>query len=204
MIFYVLRIALTGLILVLEFILMRKLLKISGKKLLIIMTLSFYIVSAILCQIPFEEKILKFNKVEHAFRYRFFNKRIERIIEKDDYCFVIYKNNNNSFSYTYFLKENGKWRLDNLNYPSVEFEFKMLCSLTIVRIPETENVLLIVRYTNETKEKIEVTDVLGSKFENITQENMPEFKRYYTVIENNLDDYYLIINGESIYVDLNI
>ena len=157
--------------------------------------------------IPFEQPFLKFDTLSEAIKYRIPNIHILRKWEKEDYAFIIFREDIATAGYKYFLKTDGKWQLMPEIYCDLKYFQHGDYTIIYYEIPNRE-VFIYVRYLKnkggKAHSKISVSDSLNSNFDEDIFKLDKKYKynfmyNYYTFIPELNEDYYIKINNEKIY-----
>lgn len=197
----ILRIFIVIIVLTMYFLLIRKKLNVITISISLIIGFSLYI---ILCIVPFERNFIGFNSIEDTIEYQYSKtiKENEPIYIRKGEKSALVKLEGTTIPYL-FEVENGKWRMHkdkNIIQKAIpEWGY------TIVKIEsKSENKSYIVLINglkeNEIKEQ-EILDNCNSKFETMRYEVINKEMSgviFYTMIENNIENYKLYVNGKTI------
>ena len=154
--------------------------------------------------LPIEENWVRFDTPEEAFEYTYFNKKILQVIEDEECAFIVYEDSNMGVMYISLDKEDGQWKMHNaysaysinlkpLGYESIIYVTNSDCSKTLIIIEE------YFLKTNQGRKIIE--DNLNSEFKcfHTLRESTGQYTVFtYTVIEANIDNYELRLDGEIV------
>ena len=143
----------------------------------------------ILCLVPYEKLVFKFDSAEEAFRFSYPSNKILAKEIGDDYGVFFYDEENKMICLTYFVKKNGKWEFkkDGFNFGLKTIK-KNNYIIRTLKLSKKGNTLIWVDGFNIHN----ITDSLGSKFQHFGT------LQEYTVVKKLPKDYYLIINDEKI------
>lgn len=154
----------------------RKIFKIS----ILIISILFYALSSNL----YIENVIGFKSAEQLIRYKN-NGNIEKIVENNNNCFLIYSKKNGDLSFQSTYEKNGRWYFNNLKTDYV------WCGNSAVAICKERkaNYYLVVMFVNDEK----IKDNQNSQFQ--YYEYSLDNKLYYTYLSVLDDNYELTIDN---------
>lgn len=195
MVFIILRLALLALLLVIAFLLKRKL-KLN-KKCFILTIISAFVLTTVAGLIPIENTFVSFSNPESAYSYNHIA-NVEMIISGEESDFVIGEKDDINI-YGIVPKSNGKWKVG------------MGTDIKNVSQINSENIIVyIYQYKNTNDYYVTVYDIEGkvcdisdnrnTEFQVLERQNIKLNKSFYTYIAhiNNYDGYMLKVNDKNI------
>lgn len=177
--------------------------------------LSFFIFICLLLfasiiEIPVINCFANFKTPESAFAFSH-TQEIADVVEGEESCMVFYKQDNNSYSQEYFLKIKDRYKITS-SFSAKEIynncskygdysvynvkgtnDYYLIGFLTLT----DENSLTVINSKNEEVKRIIETPAVADKFKEKYNIN-DKYVFLYDVIDEPLNNYYLIINGEKI------
>ena len=162
-----------------------------------------YLIFQISLTIPFESNLIKFDTPNDAFHYTYINENIIKVIESDNCAFIFYGKDGSEVKYTYVDKDDNKWRLHNpylpINFKSQLHGLDFVTRITDIKMHKQ---LVVIKQG--------ALSPVGTKV--IKDNQNSEFKYfsckyshadyyigiYYAVIDSDLKDYTLTIDGEAV------
>lgn len=178
------------------------LIKKHTRKKIIILIITLLVIYQVIMVILIEENFIKFDTLEEAFNYSYSDYQIIRIIEKDEYAFVICsKNDGTTKRYTHFIKNNEKWKVTSPNAEGTKSKGTSKGFLISVnKIKQKNSMFVSIGYFDILYENPDIRDSINSDFMLNKELETTEY-RYYSriaIIEDVPEDYYLIIEREKI------
>lgn len=194
MFYNLVRYIITGVFLLIAFIIVKKL-SLSKKK-AIFAFVAAYIISVVISGVPFENVFFTFDSPEQAFEYSE-RGEILMVSEAEESSIVAYKKDNKTYSHFVVYKENGgyklanEWSLKRIHHKSTE-----TLKFTIYKIDGTQDYFLTVfGFASEN----EVLTDSNSKVFDLRYEVNDGLYRYYSAFAIDYSSQYkLYFNGETI------
>lgn len=151
---------------------------------------------------PIEQRWVKFDTIEQAFKYSYPEDEIVKIIEKDNYAIVIYDFDNRGRTVTFFKKVDNKWLVTNGSNSKQKLYYTQQYGIITDRSTDGKTKFIAISFSNITgaNKEISISDNYNTKFIYVeTMEKSGDMMyEYYGIIENIKDDYYLTINGNTV------
>lgn len=154
--------------------------------------------------IPFENYIVNFESPEKAFKYRYFNTNIIRVVEEENCAFIFYGEDGSSVSFAGFEKKEGRWKVPNQVGTYKEKSYIVgHYFVDTIEVQRDRKKMIIISDGNLQKPEsnMKIGDNYNSQFTSFyCKYKYADYYTvfYYTVIDSSLQNYCLDIDGKVI------
>jgi len=192
--FYTVRIILSAIIIfAIIYIARKKVVEMTKKKnrIIILIILLFF---CLIWEINYENYFINFKNPENIFSYYHPRGKLIKKYEYDDYSYLLYEENH-SYNFAYFIKENHSWSSDHF-FSISEEHIETHGNCTIVITEKANSAAVAVFHFKKYNDDFEVTDSLSTNFEQIDYKNR---NIYVGIIKNSPPENYTLNVGNNKY-----
>lgn len=196
MIFYILRIIILALILVVLCMFFRKVAKCGTKSSVILGVIFSLVITTGISMFPVENIVINFNSPESAFKYSCSGK-IEEIIYGSDSCLVVYSDSHGTYKDCVFLKSGANYKLPTyFSLSKVAHVFTQNGLFNTYQVNGTSDYYVQGSAPTAEGEEISVFNGDGSKINtNVFRIDHTGFVYFH--LSSFQDDYYLMFSGKT-------
>jgi hypothetical protein len=175
--------------------------QIKKKWLVIPIFIVFFVGCSIFQTFPVENLFITFQTPEKAFRYEHMTGRIQGIMQGKASCFILYTDMNGAYSHMICHKNEKGYKLAARGFSNQSYrsEVGAIPTIEVYNARNTKDFYIVCWFHSE---ELSISDNRNTEFLQLYDNNAPANINMitYGYVENMDSDYYLIVDGEKIYL----